>query len=238
MKNVLAFCAAIAAVVFGFAARGGHTPVNAVDEVVARTVGVFTSAHQSQNDSDYANVVATTCRISVADATGVLAGAQVMYTEQAYAARLATPYRARVLAAVPGDAPDAVLVYNYLLNDPDAFAGLCDQADPVVTVADIGELKCTVRLEQQGAWYVGGPVGACPNASGADFTTHEYWMGAHGYKSWDRGWKADSTLLWGPAKGPYVMERVDNLDDLAVPEQRFAALEECDKVCRAACRRE
>lgn len=89
-------------------------------------------------------------------------------------------------------------------------AGTGSAAPAVFTFAQLEPLPgCTVRLRPLGGRFRGATRGRdCPSHfRGASYTTAEVVLDADGFASWDRGFAADGTQVWGARTGPYVFRR-------------------------------
>jgi len=70
-------------------------------------------------------------------------------------------------------------------------------------------------MEWKGDHFEGGTVGeGCESTlSGATYATSEVTLDASTLESWDRGYDAEGTQVWGATAGPYVFDRKTPLQD-------------------------
>jgi CpeT protein len=141
-------------------------------------------------------------------------GEHVLYVEQAKLDQLATPYRQRLYVVEPGADPSAQARSRvFELDRPKDFVGLCDDAGGAsISIGDVDEKPgCAVELDYDAVsdTFQGGTRGHdCSSAlAGASYATSEVTLNALELRSWDRGFDAGDTQVWGATDGPYVFER-------------------------------
>jgi hypothetical protein len=178
-----------------------------LDELCSWMCGSFSSAAQAAVDPEFRDIRLHMTRIWPERGDG-----RWLYVEQATAEREDRPYRQRVYRLVADDEGWVSEVYE-LPGDPLAFSGAWrDPAriaalDPAQLVPRTG---CSIRLQWRGdGTYAGSTgVGTCPSAlNGASYATSEVVITAATLTSWDRGYDAAGSQVWGAVQGPYVFVR-------------------------------
>lgn len=140
-----------------------------------------------------------------------------LYVEQATASSMAKPYRQRIyrVKAVGGGFASEVFT---LPGEPLMYAGAWKDAVKLQALRALGPERmvprtgCTVNLRRvEGGAYIGGTNGKdCPSErSGAVYATSEVMVYSDRIVSWDRGFDAAGTQVWGAEKGGYVFRRVN-----------------------------
>ncbi|MEL6468783.1 MAG: chromophore lyase CpcT/CpeT [Cyanobacteria bacterium J06623_4] len=189
-------------------ADAGQTSEVTVEAVVAHLEGVMDTTEQANRSDEFVGVQMTTCRVEVAEPemTATEVAGVYLYQEQALVESLASPYRQRFLHIVPGD-NRRIASHSFKPDSPEALTGLCDQPSPrAVSIADMGEQVCTVSLR---ASAVGGFVGSTPaggciaSVRGAVSITNVVVLHEGGMDTWDRGFDAAGTQVWGADSTPY-----------------------------------
>ena len=171
--------------------------------------GSFSSAKQAAADPEFRDV-----RLHAARIWTERSDAFWIYLEQAMAETLDKPYRQRVYRLTrQGDGSFESAVFE-LAGDPLAVAGAWKSPgtfpidDPSKLVRRPG---CSVILaKRSGELYEGSTVGTeCVSAHrGAAYATSEVVLRPRSLTSWDRGFDASGTQVWGATKGAYVFDRV------------------------------
>jgi CpeT protein len=135
------------------------------------------------------------------------------YLEQAVAASLDRPYRQAVLRIVVR--PDGAIVSeNWDVVDRAAWTGAWKSPERLAAFAreaiKPGRVDIVFRRKGPAAFAGGTPAERTfPNTfRGAATFTNVSELTATTLYSWDRGWKADGTLAWGPEDGGYVFEKL------------------------------
>ena len=181
-----------------------------VQQITNALTGAFSSTAQAAADSaNYFDIHLRAVRIWTDRDDGPW-----LYVEQAAADALDRPYRQRVyhITFVRGGRY-ASEVYT-LPGDPLRFAGAWQQDEPLAGLTpDSLALRegCAVYLERTGPGTYAGSTGGAACTSdlrGASYATSEVTLDGQTITSWDRGFAADSTQVWGATEGPYVFERI------------------------------
>lgn len=186
-----------------------------VARVTELLTGRFDSSAQAATTPDYFDIHLAICPISAPTL-----GKHVLYVEQARADKLAEPYRQRLYVVEPGE-PGEVISRVFEFTDPAPFTGFCDRAEadrPGYTDGLAAEkVGCAVHLremaynsdEQRGSersmGFGGGTEGdGCPSSlRGATHATSTVILNSAGMQSWDQGYDAAGTQVWGATAGPY-----------------------------------
>lgn len=177
-------------------------------EVLARLLdGSFDSVAQAAANPAYYSVRLEVCSIAAPEL-----GSRVLYVEQALMKRLEAPYRQRVYVLEPGDPLETRASGRvFALTNPKAAIGACANGRSLTLGAQdvVEQPGCALTLRLEGDRLMGGTVGtACPSElNGASYTTSDVVVSASGLESWDRGFAADGTQVWGTETGPYTFER-------------------------------
>lgn len=179
-----------------------------LDQLVSWMAGSFSSAAQAATDDSFFDV-----RLHMTPIWTGRTDGRWFYVEQAVADSQDRPYRQRVYR-VRRVAPDLYESAVYSLPDPDVAIGAWRLEDPLVDLAP-AELTprtgCEILVRRRGDAYVGSTLGRlCPSdLRGASFATSDVRLDAAGLVSWDRGFDAAGTQVWGARTGGYVFERID-----------------------------
>lgn len=169
--------------------------------------GSFTTAQQAAADSAFADV-----RLRVVRIWKVRDDGYWFYVEQAPASREDRPYRQRVYQLVErNDTTFESIIYT--LPSPERFAGEWRKANPLADLhIDSLSLRngCSVILHPRGdSTFVGATVGkGCPSlVKGAAYTISQVVLTPTAMVSWDRGYRASGTQVWGSFKGGYLFQK-------------------------------
>lgn len=179
-------------------------PASALDRAVAQLTGRFDSSSQAAADRRYFAISLVVCPVVAPEL-----GEHVLYVEQARAESPRAPYRQRIYVVTV--AGDEVVSSVYELAAPAAAVGAC--ADPsrlTPTRATVIERAgCSVYLRLDGEGFVGATRGqdCASSLQGASYATSEVTMTPTGLRSWDRGFDAAGTQVWGAVAGPYEFVR-------------------------------
>ena len=186
-----------------------------VEQVTALLTGRFDSSAQAAATPDYFDIHLTICPIDAP-----MLGKHVLYVEQARADKLAEPYRQR-LYLVEGGERGEVVSRVFEFADPARFTGFCGKAEadrPTYAEGLAAEkVGCAVHLRVMGhaseeaasterpMGFGGGTVGdGCPSSlRGATYATSSVVLTAEGMQSWDQGFDATGSQVWGATAGPY-----------------------------------
>ncbi len=171
--------------------------------------GSFSS--QQQAESDPANF--RDVRLHMARIWPDRSDGPWLYVEQAMANTLDQPYRQRVyrLSAEPGGVFRS-RVYRFRDESPEslrALAGAWREPAPLANLspADLTALEgCDIVMTRAGdASFVGATAGTgCASTrAGASYTTAQVTITPESLTSWDRGFDASGTQVWGATAGGY-----------------------------------
>ena len=127
---------------------------------------------------------------------------------------LSSPYRQRIyhLDNIKSE-EDSFSVRStvYSINQESALVGLCNRTD--VVSLDVSELilreGCHVDLTWNGEGFEGSTEGeSCQSSlNGSAYATSEVKTTPDRIESWDRGWDAQGTQVWGAVNGAYLFDR-------------------------------
>lgn len=196
------------------------------DRVAALLCGHFTSAAQAKEDSEYFEVHLHMTRIWPERADGPW-----LYVEQAMATALDKPYRQRIyrLTSCPSwdasiattcvrsevfelpNAPDRVGAWS----DPSRFANdsplsLMQREGCAISLMPARTASGNETSGNGGEVWSGSTEGdlCLSTLRGATYATSEVWLSPELLRTWDRGFDAQGTQVWGAKKGPYQFVRV------------------------------
>jgi len=178
-------------------------------ERLAQTMaGSYTSAAQAAADSSYFPIELEMVRI-----WPERGDAAWLYVEQAMASTKGKPYRQRVyrLRRI-GEGQFESAIFSIpngeswfgAYRSPGRFTALSPDSLSVLS-------GCEVILQVDGPVYRGGTQGkSCPSTrAGASYTTSEVLLREGRMESWDRGWSAADTQVWGAERGGYIFLKYD-----------------------------
>lgn len=141
----------------------------------------------------------------------LMIGDTVLYVEQAAVTTPTSPYRQRIYSITPGpDADTQVVVDVYELSNPQSYVGRCNSGSTPVLGSDVtARPGCAVTLTWMTDHFEGGTEGTdCPSSlMGASYATNALGLYADRVETWDRGFDAMDTQVWGATDGPYVFQR-------------------------------
>ena len=179
---------------------------NALDTYVELATGSFDSSAQAAADKRYATATWHIAEIWSDDDTG----ARWLYAEN-WQDGAGAPYRQRVVRVTADDG--GLVARSYRLTAPERFTGGWREPERFAEL-DRTTLNavdgCDVRLAQTGERrFEGGTVGQRCRTSYKDaaYVVSQSVLDETGMTNWDRGFKADGTLAWGPAAGGYEFVR-------------------------------
>ncbi|MCA2960331.1 MAG: chromophore lyase CpcT/CpeT [Silvanigrellales bacterium] len=204
---------------------GGLAPVRALavplslpahaERVASYLEGTMDSSLHSLESKDYYDVTVRHCRVTPTDARGepvAARGAIYLYLEQAISLNKARPYRQRFMKVAANPLQGTITSTVFENDAAKSFKGLCDAPETSrrVPVTGFESGKCTVSLRPVGDKYVGGtPEGRCPSThNGAVAVSSKVSLGKDFMNSWDQGWGADGTQVWGAVDGGYRFRKV------------------------------
>jgi len=203
------------------AAPDSAPAASALQRLASWMTGTFDTEAQSKNDPTYYNITLAMKRIW----PGKNDGTYWLYVEQAVAGQL--PYRQRVYR-LEETSPGSFSSRVYELYSPqlaDAVIGAWKQPDPLASVTE-NELDekpgCAVELSwnEKAQRFKGAtrPKQCLTTHQGASYTESEVEVTAARLTSWDRGFDTSGVQVWGAVKGPYLFDKVSDLDpDLGTP---------------------
>ncbi len=141
---------------------------------------------------------------------GVELGERVLYLEQAMVRDLSSPYRQR-LYVIRDNGDERVASDVYTIYNDTAWVGLCSRDEVAnFTEAEVSLRQgCTVYLTQEDDTFLGGTDGErCRSTlGGARYAVSEVELTSTQILSWDRGFDANGTQVWGAEAGPYEFIR-------------------------------
>ncbi len=179
-----------------------------LDLLVSWMAGSFSSAAQAAADPDFYDI-----RLHMTSIWTWRTGARWLYVEQAAASSLEKPYRQRVYRVA--EIADGLFESQVLeLADPSRFVGAWqdpgrfDSLNPAMLSPRPG---CAILMRRSGDTFVGSTLGSLCESTlrGASFATSQVTLTQSGLTSWDRGWAADGSQVWGAEKAGYRFDRVD-----------------------------
>lgn len=184
-----------------------------IEEVVSHLEGAMDTSAQARANPKALDVRITTCKVNVDD-TALNRPQIFLYQEQALSQRLSQPYRQRFLRIAPGINNFGVESAVFKPPTPKAWVGLCGkpETERVVQPKDLGQSNCSVALQRSGETYIGETVaGGCPSSyKGAVRITNRIILHQAGMDTWDRGFDATGTQVWGAKDRPYQFRRISN----------------------------
>lgn len=176
---------------------------NQVDSVVSHLVGVMDTSAQAAKNPNKASVRMTTCKITITRANESV----YLYQEQALTKDLNQPYRQRFLEIIPTLEQETVESKSYKPLQPEALIGLCNkpESERILNLSDIGQPVCSVFLKPSNDGYIGEtPPEGCPaNVRGAVKITNTIILHSTGMDTWDKGYDAQGSQVWGAREDSY-----------------------------------
>ena len=176
--------------------------------LVEMMTGSFSSADQAAANEAYYDI-----RLEMVPIWTEREDARWLYVEQAAASNLAEPYRQRVYRVTRND-DGAYVSTVFEIPDPLSHAGAWKSEAPLAQLGpDDLTLRegCDVVLEHSGAARFSGSTieNRCKSTlRGATYATSEVEVTAEGIRSWDRGFDAEGSQVWGAEEGPYIFVRL------------------------------
>ena len=180
-----------------------------LESLATMMTGSFSSAAQAAADENYFDI-----RLEMAPIWTSRDDARWLYVEQAAASSLDQPYRQRIYKVTRRE-DGAFVSAVYELPDPDAAIGAWREPatlDALTPEALILREGCEVGLLAEGdGRFAGATVeDHCKSTlRGATYATSEVIVTADGIESWDRGYDAEGTQVWGAELGAYRFVRAD-----------------------------
>jgi hypothetical protein len=191
------------------------TPVAAADDdatsdldlLASWMTGSFSTAAQAVDDPDFFDI-----SLHVAPIWPDRSDGRWLYVEQAVTEHQDQPYRQRVYRLrelAPGLFESQVLT----LPDPSSVIGAWRLEDPLAELSpeDLTERAgCAILLRRRGETFEGSTLASLCTSTlrGASYATSEVVVTPDGVVSWDRGFAADGSQVWGAVKGGYVFDRI------------------------------
>ncbi|MDC0429199.1 chromophore lyase CpcT/CpeT [Phycisphaerales bacterium] len=173
--------------------------------------GSFDSSAQAARDSAFRSISLNASSIWPDREDG-----RWLYVEQAASDSLDRPYRQRIYR-VRNDAQGGLISEVFAFNDgetppagswrnPEYFNSI----DPALLIPREGCAVHLVATNRDEPAFTGGTIGdGCASTlSGADHATSEVRVEADAIQSWDRGFNASGTQVWGAESGPYEFIRI------------------------------
>jgi hypothetical protein len=179
--------------------------------VAALLSGHYSSQQQSETDDRFFDV-----RLFMTPIWTERSGEHWLYVEQAMATALDKPYRQRVYRVLAGVDGSAISEVYTLPGDPLVYAGAHRNAHVLDALrpADLSERQgCAIHLRPTAPGLYSGSTHAsdCPSdLRGARYATSEVELSQSQLSSWDRGYDAQGTQVWGAVEGPYRFNRLAN----------------------------
>jgi hypothetical protein len=206
MKKMLLIL--VSTLLLGVCAAHAAEPTALDDLAGVFMTGSFSSAAQAAADPEYRDI-----RLHMAPIWLDRTDGRWLYVEQAAAGSLDKPYRQRVYH-VTGPTDGAFRSEVFTMAAPLRFAGAWAKPELLGTLTpDSLALRdgCVVILKQDEAGsFTGSTVGhdCASDLRGAVYATSTVTITLECLTSWDQGFAADGTQVWGATKGPYVFDRL------------------------------
>ncbi len=190
------------------ASRGLAEPT-ALEHLTVFLTGSFSSADQARGDQNF-----RAATLHIAPIWTDRSDGPWLYLEQALVDAPAHPYR-QLVYRLANRADGTLAVHVFELPDPIAATGawkdptLLSRLTPDKLVTREG---CTVVLRlQPGGTFKGGTegMGCASTLRGASYSTVETVISNLQIVTWERGYNAAGTQVWGSIHGGYVFKRVE-----------------------------
>jgi hypothetical protein len=196
-----------------------------VQNIVSYLVGVMDTSEQAATNKKVSNVRMTTCKIAVVPTENNLETDRInnnsssvfLYQEQAITPKLNEPYRQRFLEILAKDrGVNQVESKSYKPIEMEKWIGFCDKTETerIVSASELGTYICSVLLKQSVANYIKPlyigetQTGGCPaNVRGATSISNTIYLFPDGMNTWDRGFDANGTQVWGAANEAYKFRK-------------------------------
>lgn len=179
-----------------------------VREVASYLIGAMDTSARAASDRQAADVRITTCAVQVPQSDAIF-----LYQEQALSLKLDSPYRQRFLQIAPSADNLAVESITYKPDNPETWQGLCNkpQRERSVSLPQLGEPVCRVILGRDGEGYWGTTPeeGCAANYRGAVRITNQVQLTRETMETWDRGFDAEGTQVWGAQDESYQYRDID-----------------------------
>ena len=176
-----------------------------VETLAQLMTGHYSTAQQAAANSKYGVYELSAARIWTSRRDGTW-----LYLEQAEAAKKTAPYRQRIYQMRPL-ADGKVQLDMYALKDPKRALGAYANGGANISDADLEPLAgcgLVFAAERDGKWLGATNGKDCRNNyKSSAYMTSQAEITATRWVNWDRGFRADDSLAWGPADGGYVFDR-------------------------------
>jgi len=204
---VFGLVVAVGVILSGPTVGSGENKTQDLDDLTAWMAGTFSSAVQAAEDPDFFAV-----DLHVAPIWSDRSDGRWLYLEQAVSDEPHRPYRQRVYRVVEL-VPGLFEIQVFTLPDPAAVIGAWLADDPLADLApdDLGARDgCEILLRRRGDGFIGSTLASLCSSTlrGASYATSEVIVTPDGIVSWDRGFAADGSQIWGAVKGGYVFDRI------------------------------
>lgn len=184
-----------------------------LQKLAAWMTGRFSSAAQAKQDLTFYHITLDMKRIWPDRTDGYW-----LYVEQAMAGSL--PYRQRVYRLTVAGSTLSSAVYEFASTaEADKAVGSFKQDKPLsqLTPQDLKEKTgCAVLLtwDAKAGLYSGAtkPKACLTTYNGASYTTSDVQVSKSKLSSWDRGFDSGEQQVWGAVKGPYIFDKLQDLD--------------------------
>ncbi len=187
--------------------QAAENETNDLDLLASWLAGTFSSAAQDAEDPDFFDISLRAVLIWSDRSDG-----RWLYVEQAVSEHQDQPYRQRVYRVVEL-VPGLFEIRVFTLPDPAAVIGAWRVDAPLADLApeDLEAREgCEILLRRRGDGFIGSTLASLCSSTlrGASYATSEVIVTPEGMVSWDRGFAADGSQIWGAVKGGYVLDRI------------------------------
>jgi hypothetical protein len=181
----------------------------AVERLTSFMTGTFSSAQQARGDQNFRDVTLNVARLWSDRLDGPW-----LYAEQALTDAPDHPYRQRIFHLSPGS-DGSVVCRVFDLPDPIAATGawkdparLAKLSPDALTSRDGCDL--VLRPQPDGSFKGGTEGKACLSTlPGVAYTTNMTAISAKETITWERGYNASDTQIWGSLHGGYIFKRIE-----------------------------
>ncbi len=202
-----------------------------LDDLRSWMTGSFSSAVQASEDPEFFDI-----SLHMAPIWPDREDGHWLYVEQAVREYQDRPYRQRVYR-VRELTPGLFEIQVFTLPDPGAAAGAWLSEEPLVGLDPDGLEEregCALLLRRRGDTFEGSTLATLCTSTlrSASYATSEVVVTPGGIISWDRGFAADGSQVWGATKGGYVFDRIipddPGSESEAEPESEPGSASEAD----------
>lgn len=181
----------------------------AVERLASFMTGTFSSAQQARGDQNFRDVTLNVARLWSDRLDGPW-----LYVEQALTDAPDHPYRQRIFHLSPGS-DGSVVCRVFDLPDPIAATGawkdparLAKLNPDALTFRDGCDL--VLRPQPDGSFKGGTEGKACHSTlPGVAYATNVTTISAKETITWERGYNASDTQIWGSLHGGYIFKRIE-----------------------------